>query len=248
MLWRTASIVAPASPRRAPRSRPSRFEANDLLIDASAGSQARRSMAAAASPAFTIVADQRARASASAPTRRSSASSTRCCCSRFPIAIRIALRSCGNTTSRANRTNNVVSPGNYLHWREMNQSFEDMAGVSITQKLALTAMGDPEELAVQIVNATLFPILGVSAAHGRVFTAEEDRPSHDTVAVISDRLWRRRFGGDPAVVNTVMHLAGIAVHDRRRYASGLQHSRQGRGRLAARSGSTPTRETPRGAG
>ncbi len=107
-----------------------------------------------------------------------------------------------------NRKANVVSPGNYLHWREMNQSFEEMAGVSITQKLALTGRGDPEEIAAQIVNATLFPILGVEAAHGRVFTADEDRPPNATGALISDRLWKRRFGGDPAVVNTVMHLAG----------------------------------------
>ena len=89
------------------------------------------------------------------------------------------------------RKNNVVSPANYLHWREMNHSFQEMAGVSITQKLALTGMGEPEELATQIVNATLFPILGVSAAHGRVFAPEEDRPNQPNVAVISDRLWRR---------------------------------------------------------
>jgi putative ABC transport system permease protein len=107
-----------------------------------------------------------------------------------------------------NRKANVATPGNYLHWREMNHSFEDMAGVSITQKLAMTGMGDPEELATQVVNASLFPILGLSAAHGRVFTAEEDRPSRQTVAVISDRLWKRRFGADPAAIGTVMHLAG----------------------------------------
>src|SRR5438045_4135300 len=55
------------------------------------------------------------------------------------------------------RKTNVVSPGNYLHWREMNHSFQEMAGVSITQKLALTGMGEPEELATQIGNAQLFP-------------------------------------------------------------------------------------------
>src|SRR3954462_10074764 len=67
------------------------------------------------------------------------------------------------------RRNNVVSPGNYLHWRDMNVSFAEMSGVSLTFRTAYTGDGEPEELPEQIVNATLFPMLGVSAAHGRVF-------------------------------------------------------------------------------
>jgi len=107
-----------------------------------------------------------------------------------------------------NRPANVVSAGNYLHWREMNHSFAEMAGVSFTQKFALTGRGEPEELGTQMVNATFFSILGVPAAHGRVFTADEDRPAQPKVAVISDRLWRRRLAADPGIVNNVLHLAG----------------------------------------
>jgi len=195
-------------PPAAPRSSipPSRFEANDLLImllhDLKHGARW-----LLRTPAFTIVAVSALALGIGANTAIFSVVYTlllKPLPYRDPDRIAIVWE---HNIPR-NRTTNVASPGNYLHWREMNHSFQDMAGVSITQKLALTGMGDPEELAVQIVNATLFPILGVSAAHGRVFTAEEDRPSHDTVAVISDRLWRRRFGGDPAVVNGVMHLAG----------------------------------------
>src|SRR6478672_2692200 len=74
------------------------------------------------------------------------------------------------------RPNNVVSPGNYLHWREMNSVFVEMASVSLTFRAAYTGDGEPEEVTQQIVNATLFPMLGVNAAVGRVFTADEDRP------------------------------------------------------------------------
>src|SRR5258705_1991560 len=74
------------------------------------------------------------------------------------------------------RRNNVVSPGNYLHWRDMNKVFADMSVVSMTFRTAYTGDGEPEELPQQIVNASLFPMLGVNAALGRVFTAAEDQP------------------------------------------------------------------------
>jgi len=106
------------------------------------------------------------------------------------------------------RKNNVVSPGNYLHWREMNRVFEEMSIVSMTFRTAYTGEGQPEEIPMQIVNATLFPMLGVNAAVGRVFTAEEDRAQADRVVLLSDRFWKRRFGGDPGVINRAIRLGG----------------------------------------
>jgi putative ABC transport system permease protein len=106
------------------------------------------------------------------------------------------------------RRNNVVSPGNYLHWREMNSVFSDMSIVSMTFRTAYTGDGEPEELTQQIVNATLFPMLGVNAALGRVFTPEEDRPNSNRFVLLSDRLWRRRFGADPNVINRSIRLSG----------------------------------------
>jgi len=106
------------------------------------------------------------------------------------------------------RRNNVVSPGNYLHWREMNSVFSEMSIVSMTFRTAYTGDGEPEELTQQIVNATLFPILGVNAALGRVFTPDEDRPNSNRFVLLSDRLWRRRFSADPSVVNRSIRLDG----------------------------------------
>ncbi len=106
------------------------------------------------------------------------------------------------------RRNNVVSPGNYLHWREMNSVFSEMSIVSMTFRTAYTGDGEPEELTQQIVNATLFPMLGVNAAVGRVFTPDEDRPNANRFVLLSDRFWRRRFGADPNVVNRTIHLSG----------------------------------------
>jgi putative ABC transport system permease protein len=98
------------------------------------------------------------------------------------------------------RKNNVASPGNYLHWREMNQVFEDIAAVGLTFNLTLTGVGEPVEVPFQYVTANFFPILGVQPAMGRPFTAEEDRPA-SRVVVISDRLWRSRLNADPEVLS-----------------------------------------------
>jgi putative ABC transport system permease protein len=105
------------------------------------------------------------------------------------------------------RKNNVVSPGNFIHWREMNRVFDDMAAVSLTLNVTLTGHGEPAELPVQLVTASFFPVVGVQPARGRAFTADEDRPQ-SRVVVISDRLWRTRLGSDPDILNRAITLAG----------------------------------------
>ena len=107
------------------------------------------------------------------------------------------------------RRANVVSPGNYLHWREMQQSFEELAAVGLTRRLTLTGAGEPEELPVQLVTASFFPVVGVQPALGRPFSADEDAPGSRLV-VISDRLWKRRFNADPAILDQTITLQGAA--------------------------------------
>ena len=105
------------------------------------------------------------------------------------------------------RKNNVVSPGNFLHWRELNQAFEDIAAVGLTFNITLTGAGDPEELGFQYVSASFFPLLGIQPELGRPFTPQEDRPN-SRVVVISDRLWRTRLDGDPQILSRALTLQG----------------------------------------
>ena len=98
------------------------------------------------------------------------------------------------------RKSNVVGPANFIHWREMNQVFEDLAAISITYSVTVTGSGEPEELQAQSISAELFQILGVQPARGRGFTAAENVPGSRSI-VISDRLWQRRFGADPAILD-----------------------------------------------
>ena len=108
-----------------------------------------------------------------------------------------------------NRLTNPVSPGNYIHWREMNHSFIDLAAVAPTFNFTLTGVGDPVEIPGQVVTGQFFPILGVKPLLGRLLTMDDDHPdSH--VVVLSERLWRRRFDSDPAIVGRFINLRGVS--------------------------------------
>jgi putative ABC transport system permease protein len=79
------------------------------------------------------------------------------------------------------------------------RSFEAIA-VMRTWQPTLTGSAEPERLEGQRVGAGYFRALGVAPALGAAFTESDDRVNGPNVVVIADGLWRRRFGGDPAIV------------------------------------------------
>ena len=88
-----------------------------------------------------------------------------------------------------------------LDYRAQAQSLEYVAGYQGVGTVMSLGQGDePERVRGSEVMADLFPALGARAAMGRVFTREEDVEGGPAVMVISDGLWRRRFGSDPNVV------------------------------------------------
>ena len=111
------------------------------------------------------------------------------------------------------KKDNVVSPGNFIHWRELQRSFVDLAAVSGTAglnfKVTVTGSGEPEEVPMQMVSASFFPLLGVQPALGRAFTEEEDEPE-SRVVVLSDRLWKRRYGADRDILGKPITVQGVA--------------------------------------
>jgi putative ABC transport system permease protein len=94
-----------------------------------------------------------------------------------------------------------------LDFREQAKSLEYVAAYQGVGTVLSTGPGDePERVRGVEVMADLFPALGVSAAHGRVFTREEDVEGGPRVIVISDGLWRRRFGAMPDVVGREVRM------------------------------------------
>ncbi len=67
---------------------------------------------------------------------------------------------------------------------------------------------DPERVSGEKVTASYFATLGVRPILGRPFTSSEDQPDHNTVIIISNGLWRRRFGADPTIVGRAVTVNG----------------------------------------
>ena len=105
------------------------------------------------------------------------------------------------------RDQNVISPANYQDWREQNTVFDSMCAM-FDSRANLTGVDDPEELPTQVVETNFFDLLGVGAAFGRTFAPEEGQAGNDGVVVLSQGLWKRRFGGDPAIVGKTLKLSG----------------------------------------
>jgi predicted permease len=98
----------------------------------------------------------------------------------------------------------------YLELRDQNDVLSGLAAWSTIEM----NLGRPwtERIEAQIVSGDYFDVLGVRAALGRTFRAEEDRtPDTYAVAVLSDALWRRRFGSDPNVIGRSIPLNGRDV-------------------------------------
>ncbi len=101
-----------------------------------------------------------------------------------------------------------VSVLNFLDWRAQTQSF-DLAAVNPNNIFTLTGMGDPEQLAGNLISPQLPRVLGVPLIAGRPFTPEEEKPGAAPVAIIGEAFWGRHFGRDANVLGRTIQLNGI---------------------------------------
>ena len=104
---------------------------------------------------------------------------------------------------------NEVALANYLDWQAQNQSFEHLA-VYRWWSANLTGIDTPERIQGFLVSANYLDAIGVKPIMGRNFYAEENQPGKDRVAIITDSLWQRRFGGDPNIINKTITINSIA--------------------------------------
>ncbi len=107
-----------------------------------------------------------------------------------------------------------ISPASYLDvdsWRRQSRTLELITASSDYEQLNLTGKGRAERIWAGLVSTTYFDLLGVRPILGRTFQPEEEnRASPQAVTVLSHGLWKRRFGGDPAIVGQSVQIQGIA--------------------------------------
>ena len=92
-----------------------------------------------------------------------------------------------------------------LDWKTTVPAFQDVAMYHYDLR-NLTGNGQAESEYGLRVTANLWPMLGVRPELGNWFSADHDLPGNDHVVILSDDLWRRRFGADPKIVGKTIHL------------------------------------------
>ncbi|MBA3319718.1 MAG: ABC transporter permease, partial [Gemmatimonadales bacterium] len=100
-----------------------------------------------------------------------------------------------------------VSGGNWADIKRQTKTFRYFVPAHGTS-FNLAGADTPENVDAARVGAAYFTMLGVQPALGRDFLAEEDAPGRGNVVLLSDQLWRRRFGADPGVVGRDVRLDG----------------------------------------
>jgi ABC-type antimicrobial peptide transport system permease subunit len=101
----------------------------------------------------------------------------------------------------------AASPAKFAHYRDQTSIVHDVSAFRMGV-VNHTGSGSPEQLRSGQVSADYFRLAGIPISRGRTFTAEEDRPGGERVAVLSQGLWKRRFGSDPSVIGQTMTLSG----------------------------------------
>ncbi len=111
---------------------------------------------------------------------------------------------------------NRVAPLNFQDWHDRNTAFSGMAAIAGASRTLQTA-GGAQQIVGQAVTLEYFDVLGVRPVAGRTFRAGDARAD---VVLISERLWRTRFGGDPRLIGGTLRLddkpftvAGVVPRD-----------------------------------
>ena len=110
---------------------------------------------------------------------------------------------------QANKQKGIAEAGcsypNYEDWRAQNHVFSELAGI-LAHQLTLTGRGEPTVVNTSVVTPELFALLDVKPLAGRVFFAADGKQGAPPVALISEDLWRGRFGAEPNIVGSSVDL------------------------------------------
>ncbi len=102
---------------------------------------------------------------------------------------------------------NRVAPLNFLDWSERQHVFASIAAVAGGSRTLTGLAGTAERIPGQAVTAQFFDVLGIRPLLGRTFASQDAQPG-TRVVVLSERLWRDRFGSNPGLIGTTILLDG----------------------------------------
>jgi predicted permease len=97
--------------------------------------------------------------------------------------------------------------GDFVDYKNENRLFDDIGAVEDAH-FVLRAGDYPERIFAVRTTANIFPMMGLRAALGRTFSASENQPGHENVVVLSNVIWRERFGSDHTILGKDIVLDG----------------------------------------
>lgn len=99
----------------------------------------------------------------------------------------------------------IPNTSEFLEIRARNRTLDQVAFAEHLD-MQLTGNGEPQRVFAARVSASFFPVLGVSAALGRNFLAEENQPGRSPTVVLTDAFWRSRLDADPHIIGRTIRL------------------------------------------
>ncbi len=109
--------------------------------------------------------------------------------------------------TRADEPRRSVAPANFLDWRTGSSAFDSLAAFD-DFSATLTGYGEAQRVHTVSTSANFFDVLGVQARLGRLMVQDDDRPGAPRVAVLTDGVWHRLFGGSSDAIGKTMILNG----------------------------------------
>ncbi|HKV73277.1 MAG TPA: ABC transporter permease [Gemmatimonadales bacterium] len=101
-----------------------------------------------------------------------------------------------------------VSPSEVEDYAGQTQIFASVSAFD-DGSFTLAGEGEPERVRGGLFSASFFGAAGVQPLLGRTFTADEDRPNGPRLVLLSEGLWRRRYGGDPAIIGRSIRINAL---------------------------------------
>jgi putative ABC transport system permease protein len=113
------------------------------------------------------------------------------------------------TAFQTNKQQGIAETGcsypNFEDWRAQNHVFSELGGI-VGHQLTLTGRGEPSVVNTSVVTPELFSLLDVKPVAGRIFFSADGKQGASPVALVSEELWRGRFGADPNIVGSSINL------------------------------------------
>ncbi len=123
----------------------------------------------------------------------------------YPDADRVAMVYMHFSPQNAER--GPLSPADYFDWKPRNRAFEEIAVVG-GRRCDLTGDNTTDQVVCAMATAAFFSILRSAPVMGRAFQPGDDAPGAPPIAMLNERLWRRRYGGQGTVLGRVIVVDG----------------------------------------